>query len=171
MAAQKSLADDKRFDIMCTPSQLFIAGTLVYGKKFRFRGSQQQICSDIIWSSAAIFPLHALPGYGENMLLSNNTGYVKTLFCQKVCFLGFCALCSVSVPHCRVVGSQQCFDGWLGRRFNICSYYSNAHELCDVYAGTFNNMANRKFCDIFNSWGSVGGNPEIGLVVTIYGSC
>ena len=46
------------------------------------------------------------------------------------------------------------------------NYISDSCELCDVYVGTFNDMANKRFQDIFNNWNSHGGKSKIGLVVT-----
>lgn len=157
--------DGRNFDIRCRPCDLFNTGTLFYGEGFSFRGSQQQICSDIVWSSTAIFPIHALPGYGKTCLFQiplvtikkcSETKFVSFVFVPYVVLLSNCVLRLRSGNLLNVGLVKDLING---------SYIPDSCELCDVYVGTFNDMANKRFQDIFNNWNSHGGNSKIGLVV------
>ena len=162
---QTDLVDGRSFDIQCRPYDLFKAGALIYGEHFSFRGSQRQICSEIVWSSAAIFPIHALPGYGKTCFFQiplvtikqcAETKFVSFVFVPYVVLLSNCVL-RLRSGNILTVG--------MVKDLIQSSSIPASYDLCDVYVGTFNDMANKKFHDIFNNWHSHGGNSKIGLVV------
>lgn len=134
---------------------LYVAGYYFFGKSFKFRFKQLEICSDILFSNSPVTPIMTLPSFGKTMLITLPILVLKQHVDKKcVSFLMSPYIVLVRNMVQRLgsklrVGLVKSLFGLSNERLRkgLCN-----EDLMDVYCGSYNDFGSPAFQDLVSNW-------------------
>ncbi|CCD22243.1 uncharacterized protein NDAI_0A00850 [Naumovozyma dairenensis CBS 421] len=143
---------------------LYRSGEKVYGKDFKFREGQSDCAMEIYSSETHLFPIQALPEYGKTALIQLPLVAVAQQHSYVISF--------VFVPYVALETNMRLRLSTGGLTCGaVKSLFANGPAVaegdfrCNVYVGTFNDLASDNFITMMNNWYTLYQNILLGMVV------